>query len=101
MLRSQLRRRGHRETPIIVGLFWLICTLGLGVLTVVRDAKRAEKVGATLDLAQKWTVFWHGCAWGTATFLALLVALFVFLAVVFKLEDWRWKRQDAKRKENP
>ncbi len=94
------RRRGHRETPILVGLFWLVCTFGVGALTVVRDTKRAEKIGTTLDLGEKWTAFWHGYVWGMATFVAFLVALFIFFAIVFRLEDWRWKR-GAKRKENP
>lgn len=85
------RRRGHRETPIIIGLFWIVCTLGMGAMTVVRDAKRADKIGETLEAAEKWAAFGRGCAWGTATFIGLLIALFVCFAVVFWLEDWRDK----------
>ena len=86
------RRRGHQETPVIVFFVWLFCTLGMGLATVARDAERAKKAGEIVGQNERFWSLLRGCAWGTALFLALIAALFVWVAIYLWLENRERKR---------
>lgn len=88
------RRRGHPETPFIVGFFFLACVLGSGSLHVARDVRRAQIVGQTLDGSEKFLAFARGTAWGVLFFVLILVVLFVAVAISLWWEDRSWKKRE-------
>ena len=87
------RKHGHQQTPFVVGFVLLFCTLGMGVMTVIRDGKRAARVGETLDFGEKVGSFVSGFGWGLVFFVGLFGALFLVFLCGFWLEKWKWKRR--------
>lgn len=90
------RKRGHQQTPFVVGFVLLFCSVGMGTMTVIRDGKRASHVGNPLEFADKIESFAIGFGWGLLFFVALFSALILFFLCGFWSENWKWKRSKSR-----
>ena len=85
------RRRGHRETPIIVGLIGLLGVSLSGFAHLARAAERAKKAGLILGASERWLAFGRGCLFALGTVAAIVLVLANWVGITILLDNRRSK----------
>ena len=85
------RRRGHQQTPVVIGLICLISVPLSGAMTLAREAARAHKAHITLESSEKWLAFGRGCALALGTLLAVTLFVAVWVGIVIWRDNRRFK----------